>query len=87
MYIINIKINSEITVNNKISEHNILKREMNIILKRTEVFSNIYINDRKIIEDNNLTLKEALNKEIMNKLFNPHKIIKINNYRNNPEAK
>jgi len=53
----NIKINSEITVNNKISDHNILKGEMNIILKRTEVFSNIDINDRKIIEDNNLTLK------------------------------
>ena len=81
----NIKINSEIIVNNKISDHNILKGEMNIILKRTEIFSNIDVNDRKIIEINNLTLKEALNKEIMNKLFNPHKIIKINNYKNNPK--
>ena len=34
----NIKINSEITVNDKISDHNILKGEMNVILKSTEVF-------------------------------------------------
>ena len=81
----NIKITSEIDVNNKISDHSILKGEMNITLKRTEVFSNIEINDRKIIELNNITLQEALNKQNMKKLLNPHKTIKINNYKNNPK--
>ena len=40
-----------------------MQGEMNITLKKTNIYINIYINDRNIIESNKITLSESLDKE------------------------
>ena len=80
----NIKITSEYKVNNKISAHNILYGEATMNIKRNELYSNINILDKKIIQSNNKMVNNIkIGKEIP-KLINPHKIIKIHNYKFNP---
>ena len=80
----NIKINSEYKINSKISDHNILFGETSMNIKRSQLYSNINILDKKILTQNNILLNNPkINKEIP-KLVNPHKIIKIHNYKFNP---
>ena len=52
--------------------------------KRNELYSNINILDKKIILSNNKMVNNIkIGKEIP-KLINPHKVIKIHNYKYNP---
>ena len=80
----NIKITNEYQINNKISDHNILFGEATMNIKRNELYSNINILDKKIIQSNNKMVNNIkMGKEIP-KLINPHKVIKIHNYKFNP---
>ena len=81
----NIKIKKEISINNKISDHNILLGEANMILKRTEIYSEVNILDKNIVNLNQSILDETKTTEKMRNLNNPHRLIKINNYKFNPK--
>ena len=80
----NIKILSELKINNKISDHNILFGEALINVKRTELYSNIDILDKNKINTNKKEILKSLENNTECKLINPHKTIKINNYKINP---
>ena len=81
----NVKITTEYQINKKISDQNILFGESKVFIKRNSLYSNINILDKKSVSINNQILQKIfLNKEAM-KSINPHKIIKINNYKNNPK--
>jgi hypothetical protein len=81
----NVKITTEYQINKKISAHSILFGESKVFIKRNSLYGNINILDKKSVSINNQILQKIfLNKEAM-KLINPHKIIKINKYKNNPK--
>ena len=73
----------QIKINNKISDHEIIVGEAKARLKLNERFSNIEINEKDKINENERALKESfLNGKI--NLSNPKKIIKKDNYLMNP---
>ena len=72
----NIKILSELKINNKISDHNILFGEALINVKRTELYSNIDLLDKNKINTNKKEILKSLENNTECKLINPHKTIK-----------
>ena len=81
----NMKITKEISINNKISDHNILLGEANMIFKRSEIYTEVDIVDKNYVKLNSNIINEVSTTQKIRKFVNPHKIIKINNYNFNPK--
>ena len=52
------KLTKEIWIKNKISDHNILTREANVMLNRTEIYTEVDIADKNYVSSNNDILNE-----------------------------
>ena len=79
------KIAKEISINKKISDHNILLGEANMTFKRSEIYTEIDIVNKNLVNLNSNILNEIISAQNIRKFINPHKIIKINNYYFNPK--